>query len=595
MVDKKIRIGNSSGYWGDDPDAMLRQLKHHSLDYLTADYLAEVSMSILSKQQKKHPEMGYVYDFIEHVENSLEQLKQQPVRIITNAGGNNPIGCATRLAKILEKHKIHKKIIAVTGDNIIEQVTRFQQQGETFQHMEDHRSFSEVASRLTSANVYIGSQSIVKALKAGADIIITGRAADSALVIGPLQYEFKWKADDWDRLAGGMIAGHVIECGAQATGGNFTDWQSVNSWTEMAYPVIEVAPDGSFTLSLPENQGGLVSQFTVKEQLVYEIADPGKYTGPDVVADIRTIKLEEVSLGKVRVSGAQGKPAPNTWKVSMAYQDGFKASGAIILSAPHALAKARTFKKIFWQRIGLELEKTNTSMIGYDATQPYNMETEEPPEILLQFTAFDHDRSKLERFARHLSGLILSGPPGVAVTGGRPRIQEVVRYWPALIDKTKLTLTLYEVLADQASPIETIKPVEDTETAWSAETEPINHNGQGETDLNQETMSKKMYELCLARSGDKGDTVNIGVVARTEKIYDYLKMFLTDRIIKVWFADYCKGSVIRYELDNLNALNFVLNQALDGGGTYSGRIDPQGKTFASFLLNQTIEVPISVF
>ncbi|WP_258104549.1 acyclic terpene utilization AtuA family protein [Marinoscillum sp. MHG1-6] len=587
MTKKVVRIGNASGFWGDDPLALKRQLKFGALDYVNADYLAEVSMSILRKLQNRDPEKGYVQDFIDHVLLAGDELRQSDAKIVTNAGGNNPIGCAIALQKELRSRGIEKRIFAITGDNIVDRLEKCATEVHDLRNMEEGLSLDQVRDRVQSANVYTGSVPVAEAFRNGADIVVAGRISDSALTIGPLMYEFGWKPDDWNLLAAGMIAGHIIECGAQATGGNFTDWQTIKSWDEMAFPIIMMEENGDFTVTKSPQCGGMVTEFTVKEQLVYEIHDPENYYGPDVIADVTSVRLVDEGNDKVRVIGAQGKPSPETWKVSMSYHHGWKASGSLILSAPDALEKAQLFQKLFWERVGTQFEKTSTNFIGYDSTHQALANTISPNEILIQFVAFDPDRSKLDMFSRQLSAMILSGPPGVAVTGGRPKPQEVLKYWPALVDCTKIESYIHEINDGISKVISSYIPSTYTSLPTIHSDKVKSKDHQWSTDL----VEVKLLEVCLARSGDKGNTVNIGVLARNELIYSWLVQNITAKKVHEWFKSLCKGTVTRYELDNLNALNFHLTEALDGGGTYSGRTDPQGKTFASALLNREVEVP----
>ncbi len=589
---KIVQIGNASGFWGDDPYALQRQLKERQLDYVTADYLAEVSMSILRKQQNRNPELGYVADFLEHIELAIEEFRHSQTKIVTNAGGNNPVDCAIHLQKFLTEKGIRKKVVVITGDNLLERVDDILEKGVSFNNLEDGREFSEVSSGIQSLNVYTGSQPIVEALRNGADVVIAGRISDSAMTIGPLVYEFDWSWNDWDKLSAAMIAGHIIECGSQATGGNFSDWRDIENWEEMAFPIIEMEETGDFIVTKQGHNGGLVNEFTVKEQLVYEIADPEFYYGPDVIADITSISVKEIGEGRVKVSSAKGKPAPPTWKVSMAYIDGFKASGSLIISGPDALKKARLTDEIFRKRLGIEFEKFTTNFIGYNACHKQLAKKIEPNEILIQFNVFDHDRKKVDKFAKMLSSLILSVPQGIAVTGGRPKIQEVMRYWPALVPRELIFAEIVEVNSiGETDKLGEIFPETQKEFSESEKEHADLKTGKTSTSVWHQPVKAKLQSICLARSGDKGNMVNIGVLARSTEIYPFLKTELTANKVKKWFESLCEGEVKRYELDNLNALNFTLSKALDGGGTYSGRIDPQGKTFAAALLNIEMEIP----
>lgn len=588
---KTVRIGNSSGFWGDEPKAMKRQVAHGQLDYLVADYLAEVSMSILHKQMMRQPDLGYVPDFITHLEIAEDELKKRFPKIVTNAGGKNPVACALAVQRLLSSWNIKKKVIAVTGDDLMPEISSLSRLN-AFENLETCGSFQSIHEHLAVANAYTSSEGIVKALQLGADIVITGRASDSALTIGPLVHELGWETDDWDRMAAGMVAGHILECGSQATGGNFTDWKSVVEWNEMAYPIVEVEHDGSFTVSKTATKGGLLNSWTVKEQLVYEIADPQRYMGPDVVADLTTMTVEDISDGLVRVEGVSGQAPPHTWKVSMAHADGYKATGGVVIGGTQAIEKARLIESIFWERFDFEFDKQSVQRIGGDALGE-TLANNDTNEVLLQFSAFDTDKEKLDVFSKEIAGLILSGPQGMAAYGGRPKIQQVIAYWPTLVHKSGLTMELLEVDSQcSVTSVDHFVPKihgeefgmdqEKIEEAESIVDITRPYDGAAEVCLS---------DICLARSGDKGNSANIGVLARTPSIYSFIKVNLTSAMIMDVFKGFCKGGVLRYEMDNLQALNFILTEVLDGGGTRSGRIDPQGKMLASALLAKKVYVP----
>ena len=594
---EKIRIANAGGYWGDDLHVLKRQLTGGEVDYISADYLAEITMSILRKQQLKNPELGYVTDFVDQIVEVADLLVEKNVKMISNAGGINPVGCAKAIYDRLgADHKL--KIAVVEGDNLMGMIDELIQRGEKFDNMESGESFDKIKDKLESANAYFGVGPIVKALEFGADLVIVGRHTDTSITMAPMVYEFGWKLNDWDKLAAGLVAGHIVECGAQSTGGNFTDWHKIKKWTNFGYPIIEMYADGTFYITKHENTGGLVSVDTVKEQLVYEMGSP-YYISPDVIADFRTIKLEQAGEDRVKVYGIKGFPSTKFLKVSMAYRDGFKASGSVILSGNQAVEKAEVFKQLFWDRLkeyGYEFKKTNTEFIGYNACHRHLARNIEPTEILLRFSAYDDKKEGLQEFAKLISTIILSGPPGVAVTGGRPRIQTVMSYWPALIKKQGIKAQVKLINKDGSTDKFTEMPIETGfEEELKLEDVPKQIATQPLEELNlpksDDYIEVELRKLCLARSGDKGDTVNIGLIARSKEVYDFIKKYITADVIKTWFNGICKGRVIRYELDNLMALNFLLEQSLDGGGTKSLMIDAQGKTLASALLNQKIFIP----
>ncbi len=593
-----IRIGNSSGFWGDDLSAFRRQLETGNLDYLTMDFLAEITMSILKKQQIRSPELGYVTDFVDQVLENATLIKEKKVRILSNAGGMNPEGCARKIQKGLEEQGISLKISIIEMDSVFHLLDDFQSKGISLTNMETGESFDTIKGDVQAANAYLGIPPILKALQEGADIIIAGRVTDTSITMAPMVHEFGWKLDDWDKLAAGLVAGHIIECGAQSTGGNFTDWHLIEKWDNFGYPIVEVYPDGSFIVEKAEGTGGLISLNSVKEQLVYEMGNPAAYISPDVVADFRSIQLEEIGKDKVKVFGVKGMPSTRFLKVSMAYKDGFSAFGSLIVSGGNALSKAKKFGEILWERLDTAFEKTNTEYVGYNACHLNLAPDQEPNEVLLRLNVYDKDREKLIHFSKNIAPLILSGPPGVAVTGGRPRVIAVMSYWPTLIPKEEVVslVTSY----DEQSEV-TAKHYVKSLTGYESDAIDLGEKAQTASEpsknesLHTGNYRVKYADICLARSGDKGDTANIGVIARSEKIYQFLKENLTASEVKYLFKDVCDGKVERYALDNIGGLNFLLEASLDGGGTKSLMIDAQGKTFAQALLNQEVCIPEELY
>lgn len=440
-----IRIANAGGYWGDDPFALRRQVQGSlKLDYITIDYLAELTMSILQKQKSKNPTLGYAKDFVTILEPLLEECLQKKITIITNAGGINPTACKDALFAIACKKNLHLKIAVVDGDNLLPDIENLRAKNVTFANMETNETFEDCAENILCANAYIGAQPIVEALKHKPHIVVCGRVTDSSLTLAPLIHEFNWSEHDYNQLAHGIVAGHLLECGAQACGGNFTDWQKVPSFIDIGLPIAECFSDGTFVLTKHPNTGGLVSAQTVREQLLYETFDPTSYLTPDVIADFTTIQLEDEGNDRVKIYNVQGRPPTDFLKASLAYKDGYKCSGTIILSGPDAYEKAKVFEKIFWTRLEAELQNAGldsallaqkTEFIGDDSTHRGMLKQHLSPEILIRFGARDHSYEKLAVFRKFLPSLILSGPCGSAVTGGAPAISDVVSFWPTLIPK----------------------------------------------------------------------------------------------------------------------------------------------------------------
>jgi hypothetical protein len=440
---KVVRVAAGQGFWGDDLDAPRRQVEGGPIDYLMLDYLAEVTMSILQKQKERDPSLGYARDFVGAVESVLPAVLDRGVKLIANAGGVNPPACAAAVKVAAEKSgaKGRLRIGVVTGDDLLGRLDELMTQGHSLANMETGEALSTVRDRVLSANAYIGSAPIVEALEGGANIVITGRSTDTALTMAPLRYEFDWGAKNWDQLAAGIVAGHIIECGAQCSGGNcMYDWRSIPDLANVGYPLVEARRDGSFVVTKHPNTGGRVSVPTIKEQLVYEMGDPHSYITPDVIADFTTIRLAQDGENRVLVSGVKGKPPTDKLKVSVAYRAGFKAVGTLVYAWPDALDKAQTADRILRERLDrleLKFEHILSEFVGANATHgPLAGDQHNAPEVQLRFGVRGSDRAAVERFTREIAPLVLNGPPSVTgFAGGRPKVEEIVAYWPALIDK----------------------------------------------------------------------------------------------------------------------------------------------------------------
>jgi hypothetical protein len=587
-----IRIGNAGGYWGDDPGALRRQLTGGPLDYVTLDYLAEVTMSILQAQRARNSELGYAGDFLAQMRECLPLLVERGVTVITNAGGINPLGLGRRIQALARELGLAVTVGVVDGDDILPRLDALAAGGDPLANMETGAPLAPVRARVTAANVYLGAEPVVRALQAGCQVIVTGRVTDTGITLAPMIHAFGWAADDWDRLAAGVVAGHIIECGAQASGGNFTDWRTVPGLARVGYPIIEMNEDGSFVVTKHRGTGGLVSTATVKEQLVYEMGDPRAYISPDAVARFDTIELAPAGRDRVRVSGVRGAPRPERFKVSMAYDDGWKAAGTVLISGPEAVAKAQAAAAIFWRRLGQRYAATHTSVVGSGSIWPASLDRCEPDEVLLRLAVRDPDRAKVEAFGVLLPALILSGPSGMAVTGGRPKPTPVVAYWPALIRRRSVAARVV-VLAAGGS--ETAQTIAFTDAAPGGAQAPAPAGRRPRVRAwPGRTRRVKLRALAHARSGDKGDTCNIGVIARSEAIYDWLRESLTAAVVRRFFRGIVKGKVVRHEVPNLLALNFLLEKALGGGGTVSLLLDPQGKTLSQALLEMEVEAPARI-
>ncbi len=597
MTTKKtmIKIGNASGYWGDDPDALERQVNSGRLDYISMDFLAEITMSIMQKQKSRDPEAGYARDFIGMLERVLPKLLKDKTKIITNAGGINPQACSEAIDAMANRLGLKPKIAVVYGDDILEKLGQLRAKGCAFANMETGRAFSEVEKRIEAANVYFGAAPVAEALKGDPDIIITGRVTDTGITVGPMIHEFGWSLEDWDKLASGIVAGHIIECGSQATGGNFSDWHLVKSFHKIGYPIVEVSADGTFIVTKHPNTGGLVSVDTVREQLFYEMGSPKAYLTPDVVADFSSIKLKAAGPDRVEVSQVKGHEPTPFYKVSMAYSDGFKCIGEIAISGPNARAKAEAFAEVFWGRAGKDFAATETEYFGLNAFHRSMGASDEANEIILRVGARDSDQKKLRRFAKLVPSVILGGPPGVTILGGVPKIHDIVSYWPALMPKTAIA----PMVAGFNHGYTEVRECDSTKTgnyqAKESDAQIATKATRGVADaIGEGRGGTPLYEICLARSGDKGDTANVGVIARSKKALEFLDGFLTAQRMKDLFQELCHGRIIRYRLDNLGGFNFLLENSLGGGGTMTLRADAQGKTFAQAVLRQRVAIPKDV-
>jgi len=435
-----IRIGNGQGFWGDWLEAPVRLVEDGPLDYLALDYLAEITMSILQKQKQADPEAGYARDFPPLVGRIAGRLRERRVAVVANAGGVNPRACA----RAVREAAPGLKVAVVEGDDVLGRIDEFLEKGYEMRDLESGRPLAEIRDRILSANAYIGAFPLASALDAGAQVVIAGRSTDTALTLAPMIHRFGWRPDEWDKLAAGTIAGHIIECGAQSTGGNSqVDWKSIPKLEEIGYPIIEAEPDGSFVVTKHPASGGRVTPHVIKEQLLYELGDPRNYITPDCVADFTSILLADSGANRVRVSGMRGGPRPATLKLSIAYSNGWKAVGSLVYSWPEALEKARTADRIVrarLERLGLEFEEIYTEYFGVNACHgPAAAPNPDPPEVQLRIGVRGQNRAHVERFTRELIPLVLSGPPGATGFGeGRPPVREIVAYWSALVPREEI-------------------------------------------------------------------------------------------------------------------------------------------------------------
>jgi hypothetical protein len=441
----QVRIANGQGFWGDWLEAPVRQVEQGPIDYLVLDYLAEITMSILQKQKARDPSLGYAKDFVPLIARIAPRLAERDIKVISNAGGVNPVACAQAVVETARAKGLRGlKVAVITGDDIFGRLDEMLARGIAFNDLDSGESIGTVRPDILSANVYLGAFPLVEALESGAHVVIAGRSTDTALTLAPMIHEFGWAADDWNKLAAGTIAGHIIECGAQTTGGNCqADWQTIPGLADIGFPIIQAYPDATFHVTKHDNTGGRVTSAVVTEQLVYELGDPANYITPDCVADFSTIRLRDDGSNRVLVSGIGGRPRPPTLKTSITYTAGWKAVGTLVYSWPDAIAKARAADQIVRRRLqdlGLQFEEIYTEIVGVDACHgPAAAANEDPPEVQIRVGVRGPQREAVDRFTRELIPLVLNGPPTATGFGeGRPPVREVVAYWSSLLPREEI-------------------------------------------------------------------------------------------------------------------------------------------------------------
>ncbi|WP_137920936.1 acyclic terpene utilization AtuA family protein [Hydrogenophaga sp. 2FB] len=591
--DRALRIGCASGFWGDSEAGAAQLVQHGQIDYLVFDYLAEITMSLLARARAKSPEAGYAPDFVKVIAQLAPQLQAQGIRVVANAGGVNPQACASALNAALQAQGIAMHIAVVEGDDLSDQA-------DALRAAETREMFSgePMPARLLSVNAYLGAQPIAAALDAGAQIVITGRVVDSAVTLGPLVHEFGWDWNDWDKLATGSLAGHIIECGTQCTGGLYTDWQAVPGWDNMGFPIAECAPDGrSVVITKPAGTGGLVIPGTVAEQIVYEIADPRRYLLPDVVCDFSDVRLAQEGEDRVRVSGARGTPAPAHYKVSATWSDGWRLLGTLMIGGHEAAAKASRVGEAILQRCtrllgerGLPgFSETSLEVLGAESTYGPHARTRHSREVILKLAAKHPQREALELLAREIAPSATAMAQGITgFAAGRPSPSPVVRLFSFLIAQSRVAPRV----SMDGQPL-ALAPHPLTAHDHAAASAPA-ADAPSAAALAGPTARVPLLRLAHGRSGDKGDSSNVGIIARSPAAYAELRRVLGANEVANYFSHVAQGPVTRYELPGFLALNFVLERALGGGGVASLRYDPQGKAFAQMLLDLEVEIPTSV-
>lgn len=594
---KIVRIGGAGGFLGDSSVAAPQLLRGGRLDYMILDYLAEATMSSLGQLRAARPDQGYARDFTDWVwKDNLRELKAQGVKIVTNAGGLHPRACRERMEKIAAEAGLSFKIAIVEGDDLAGRLDDLKARG--LSEMFTGAPFPD-PGKVFSANAYFGAEPIAAALAAGADMVITGRVVDSALALGPLMHEFGWTADDHDLLSAGSLAGHVIECGAQATGGLFTDWEDVPDWAHIGYPVIECHADGSFIVTKPEGTGGLVSPAAVAEQILYEVGDPQGYALPDVVCDFTQVTVEQVGEHRVRVAGAKGYPPSDRYKVCVTWGDGFRFIGASPVVGRDAAAKGQRQSEAMLERIGEMLRDRNLpplrdsriEILGAEASYGANASdaARSVREVVCRIGAEHESAEALGLMMREFASPTTSMSVGTTGWfGGAPTITPVARVFSILLPRQEVAATVS--LGDQTLTIVPDSPARAFNVA-DVIAPPVPADPEPEADM----VTVPLIDVAWARSGDKGDAFNIGVIARRPELLPWIRAGLSEDRVKAWFAHEFEGAsapkVIRYELPGMDAINLHCIQALGGGQFSSLRVDPLAKGKAQQLLDIGIDIP----
>ena len=599
---KRVRIGGASGFWGDSSVGAPQLVQHGQVDYLVFDYLAELTMSILAAARLKKPELGYATDFVSVAMKSvLKEVVDKGIRVVSNAGGVNPEGCAAALRALAAEQGVNVKIAVVQGDDVMPLLADLREADPPVRELQ---SAAPLPAKVLTANAYLGAVPLRAALDAGAQIVITGRCVDSAVTLGILMHEFQWAATDYDLLSAGSLAGHILECGCQATGGLHTDWRDVPDWANMGYPIVECAADGSFEVTKPEGTGGLIAPQCVAEQLLYEIHDPAAYLLPDVVCDWRDVTITHSGPERVRVDGARGRAPTDTYKVSATYMDGFKTSAQLTIVGFEAGAKALRTGQTILERVNALLHQrgmaplsaSNVEVLGGESSYgPHAMpELAQAREAVLRVTACHPEKAALELLAREVAPAGTSWAPGTTGAGGRSSASPSIRQYAFLLDKHRLTpevridgqsVPVAEPASVPAPSALSVRPAPLAEPARS--TAPIDAP-EGWTEV-------PLIRLAWARSGDKGDTSNIGIIARRPEWLDLLKAELTADKVAAYLGHLVQGAVTRYDVPGIHAFNFVCQQALGGGGMASLRNDALGKGMGQILLSLPIRAPAHWF
>ena len=590
MEDQRIvKIGCASGFWGDTNTAAFQLVHLSDINYLVFDYLSEITMSIMAKAMMTNPEHGYALDFVSRVMTPLlKKISEKKIKVISNAGGVNPLACRDALQKAIEAQGLNLKVAVVLGDDVLPQYADLKTQ-----NIKEMFNGDDLPQHLASCNAYLGAIPIRDALDQGADIVITGRVVDSAVALGPLMYEYKWAEDDYDKLAQGSLAGHVIECGAQCTGGNFTDWRLVEGFDNMGFPIVEVKADASFIVTKPNGTGGLVSTATVAEQIVYEIGHPQAYLLPDVSCDFSQVKLEQVGEHRVAVTGAIGRAPTQQYKVSATYPDGYRVLVSFLIAGREAPAKAKAIadailtkcERVLALRSVPPFQEKSVEILGIESTYGANARPLESREVVVKIAVKHMFKEACMFFASEIAQASTGMAPALAgIVGGRPKASPVIKLFSFLIDKSKINVEID--INGQRQKIQIPQGAADQSFSQL----PVGDVAQ----FTGDEVEVALIDIAHARSGDKGNYSNIGVIARQPEYLPWIRANLSNENVAKYMQHVLNpetSTVIRYEVVGFDALNILLENALGGGGIASLRIDPQGKAFAQQLLDMPVKVP----
>jgi hypothetical protein len=591
QTSRVVRIGGASGFWGDSMVASSQLVNSGLIDYLVFDYLAETTMAVLAAARAKKPELGYATDFVDSaMKQVLPQVMLRGIKVIANAGGINPRGCAAALKAVADTMGLAPRIAVVEGDDVSPQMGELRANS-----TRDMFTDESLPSEVLSANAYLGALPVARALAAGADIVITGRSVDSAVTLGALIHEFGWSPDDFNRLAGGSLAGHIIECGCQATGGLFTDWQQVPDWAHIGYPIIDCAPDGSFELTKAPGTGGLIHPACVAEQMLYEIGDPSTYLLPDVICDFREVRIEQVADNRVRVSGALGRAPIGYYKVSATQLDGYRCAGTMVIVGIDAAAKARRTGEAIIERTrgiladaGLpDYTAAHIELLGAETLYGANARTRTTREAMVRVVVDHPQKRALEIFAREIAPAGTSWSPGTTMpAAGRPSPSPLIRQFSFLLDKQRVPVNIS--IEEKSFAVDIPAGTGDMAAAHGAP--PAMWTDSPEEPL----LEVPLVRLAWGRSGDKGNLSNIGLIARHAEWLPLIWNRITPDVVRRYFVHLVKGRVERYYLPGIAGMNLVLHDALAGGGPASPRFDPLGKGMAQMLLDLPVAVPASI-